>query len=244
MNVPVWAAELANAFWSAAGEAEPFPRRLLGPIAAALPLTVAYLPRLTLTAIRERLARCGVNSELSIADRSLRACLVAGQGHGFVFIDGTDPENEQRFSLAHELAHFLRDYCRLRRIVQNRLGQTALEVLDGRRAATTDERMHALLQQTGLPLHVHLMDRIENLKEPDALIADAENCADRLAFELLAPAHEISVADARDRKKIAAQLVDGFGLPAKPAERYAAILLPPPRRVDPLLDWLRNPCSV
>lgn len=236
MNVPVWAAELASSFWIAAGGPEPFPRRLLAPIAAALPLTVAYLPKLTLAAIRERLARCGVDSEIHVADRSLRACLVASRGQGWVFIDGTDSENEQRFSLAHELAHFLRDYCRPRRIIQNRLGETTLEVLDGQRAATADERVHAVLQHTGLPLHVHLMDRVDD--EPDGTIADAENCADRLAYELLAPAHEIAGAGPCDQAELARRLVERFGFPRRAAQRYSAILMPA-RRVDSLLAWLR-----
>ena len=39
MNVPLWVAELANRFWSAAGTPEPFPRMLERPLTVAVPLS-------------------------------------------------------------------------------------------------------------------------------------------------------------------------------------------------------------
>jgi Zn-dependent peptidase ImmA (M78 family) len=35
---------------------------------------------------------------------------MARAGHGFISLDGSDADDERRFSLAHELAHFLLDY--------------------------------------------------------------------------------------------------------------------------------------
>jgi hypothetical protein len=51
--------------------------------------------------------------------------------------------------------------------------------------------MHALLHRTPIGAHAHLMDR-----QPDGMlgctrIAEAENRADRLALELLAPSAEV-----------------------------------------------------
>ena len=98
MNVPVWAAEIANAFWSDVGEREPFPRRLLGPIAEGASLSVVFAPRPTIASIQERIREFGIDCDLKTTDRAVRACLVAGNGQGLIFIDGADPDDEQRFS--------------------------------------------------------------------------------------------------------------------------------------------------
>ena len=72
-------------------------------------------------------------------------------------IDAADPEDEQRFTLAHELAHFLRDYWRPRQMAQQRLGAEAVAILDGKRPPTPQERLAALLREVPLGFHVHLI---------------------------------------------------------------------------------------
>src|SRR5262249_27630080 len=85
--------------------------------------------------------RLAIPLPLNEPDRPLRACLVAWRGEGFAFLDSDAPPAEREFSLAHELSHFLRDYLRPREIVAQRLGKSALEVLDDQRPATPDERL-------------------------------------------------------------------------------------------------------
>jgi len=95
MTAPPALLDLASAFWSAAGTLEPFPRRLQGPITRALPLTVVSLPGLHVVTIRAWLDQRRIPCPCEVADRSLRACLVARAGHGFVFVDSADPEDER-----------------------------------------------------------------------------------------------------------------------------------------------------
>src|SRR5947209_1151881 len=110
MNAPLWVFEAALQFWAAAGDPEPYPRSLARLIPRALPASVRPLPHLRVVAVHEWLARRFGTGIAGVADRPLRACLVARNGHGFIFVDETDPDDEQRFSVAHELAHFLREY--------------------------------------------------------------------------------------------------------------------------------------
>lgn len=243
MTVPLWASELAGVFWDAAGDREPFPRNLRIPIANALPLTVVLLPKLRVAAVDDWLQRQGVQCHTGVRDRPLRACLLARYGQGFVFIEGADPEDEQRFSLAHELAHFLRDYWQPRREAVERLGAAALEVLDGERPPRRDEQIHALLARARLGFHLHLMGRTAEGALGNAAIDVAERDADLLACELLAPGATVLRSaprgPAEHRQEAVANLLTAiYGLPAGPAGRYATLLVPAPRQPDSLLRRL------
>jgi hypothetical protein len=239
VSVPVWAAELAGGFWKEAGEVEAFPRHLRRPIARAVPLTVVYLPGLRLAAVQSWLARNRIAWTCPEADRPLRAFLLAGWGDGLVFIDGADPEDEQRFSLAHELAHFLRDYRQPRRLAVDRLGEGVLDVFDGLRAPTPEERLHALLARLPVGCHWHLMRRDERGRYATPAIAAAERDADRLAYELLAPAAAVlTQAGGLSRPTLVRVLRTTFGLPLAQAEDYSALLSAAGPPADPLLRRL------
>ncbi|MFO0808615.1 MAG: hypothetical protein U0746_08330 [Gemmataceae bacterium] len=230
MSAPLWAVELADAFWAAAGEPGPFPRDLAGPVARGWPLTVVDIAGLSLATARAWLAERGVPCPAMGPDRRLRAGLVATGGDGVVFLDADDPSDERRFSLAHEVAHHLRDAWRVRERAAARLGRDVLAVVDGKRPATAAERLHAALAGLPLALDVHLLRR--EAGEPPPGVAAVERDADRLAYELLAPA-EVA------RGRSVNELMAAFGLPRTQAMRYRAILHPV-ARPDPLLARLKD----
>jgi hypothetical protein len=186
-------------------------------VSLGFPVTVIERPGLSLGVIREWLARRS-NVVVPGPDRRVRGCLVAHGGFGFVFVDAADPPAERRFTLAHELAHYLRDVWRPRRRAAAKLGPGITEVLDGRRPPTPDERLHAVLR--GLPAGpvVHLLGCGD---EESPEVRAAEAAADRLAFELLAPAGAVSGP---------ADLEARFGLPPGKAAAYADWLWPPEPR--------------
>jgi hypothetical protein len=237
--VPLWAAELAKAFWVQARQPEPFPTSLRRSIARAVPLSVVLLPKLSVQAALQWLANCGLVCELPGEDRPLRACLVARKGHGVALIDGSDGDDEQRFSIAHELAHFLRDYGGLRQLILKRLGADALQVVDGERPPTAQERFHALLRNVPLGFHLHLMERDNDGKPLTSSIARAEDDADRLAYELLAPAENVLAEPPRSKQLLIRRLRESYGLPGLQAARYAGLLMSPVK-TDPLILRLRS----
>lgn len=236
--VPLWVAELADAFWEAAGMREPFPRALRRPIARALQMAIISLPRLRLQDVTDWLRRHDIDCPCGAANSGLHACLAAWRGWGYVFLDGDDPEDEQRLSLAHELAHFLRHYWHPRWVARRKIGDQVLEVLDGRRPPTHAERVHALLASVPIGFHLHLLDRDSERRLPAGTVLAAENEADRLAYELLAPADEVlSRVGPPQRQALEELLRSDFGLPAAHASCYGGIL-GPSAPADPLLKRL------
>ena len=231
MTIALWVAEAAEAFWQLAGAEEPFPRTLRASMSNALPLTLVQVSYLHIAAAEVWLRRCGVVCAIGVGDRPLHAALVARYGQGFLFLDGADTDDEQRCSLAHELAHFLRHYRQLRARVEGKLGLAALEVLDGMRPASRTERVDALLAGVPIGYYVHLMQRDSDGSLPDARTATAEREADLLAYELLAPAALVSRQVAgvviEQRQSAAAQvLCQRYGFPEATAADYAARLFP------------------
>jgi hypothetical protein len=244
VKVALWAAELAKLFWSQVSAQEPFPRHLRGPI-RAMPLTVEPIAQLTVTKAYQWLHRNGISQDFSTYDRPLRGCLTADRGHGVIFLDAAGPEDEQRFTLAHELAHFLRDYWHPRQLAIQRLGTRVLEVLDGKRSPTPEERLGALLGAVPLGFHMHLMDRDGQRRPVDSESDDAETCADRLGCELLAPAEHVAATHAaggseRSMKSLVERLCSYYGLPKVEATQYARQLLGESTAVEGWLASLRK----
>jgi len=237
MSVSLFEAQIAREFWNKTREPETFPRNLRRAIPKAVPLTVEFMPRFSIRVAVRWLRQHGITCKLPGVDRQLKACLVAR--NGFALVDGSDDEDEQRFSIAHELAHFLRDYWLPRQRVLKRLGADALKVLDGRRPPTDPERFHSLLRNVPLGLHLHLLERDEAGSPLKSSTAQAEEKADRLAYELLAPAEHILLhGTPGSPEALAETLRRDHGLPAAQALHYAGILLPP-AKTDPLLRRLK-----
>lgn len=146
-------------FWRSAGEQEEFPRSLERSLAFALPVALVKLPNLRLKNVEHWLKARSVPFSFSCESRAMRGCLVAFKGQGIVFIDGTDPQDEQRVSVAHEIAHFLLDYWIPRCRAANKHGPQILEAFDGLRPFTVNERLHSMLEGISTGVHTELLDR-------------------------------------------------------------------------------------
>ncbi len=238
LGPPVWVTDLAGRFWAAAGEPPAFPRDLEDAVASLGGITTVRRGGLRVCAVVEYCLARKVPAAFAGPDRPLRAALHCWAGVGTVFLDRDDPPDEQRFSFAHELAHFLRDYLAPRRQVAKALGPAAVEVLDGIRPPTPAERLHAVLRNRPLTPHCHFMSRDPAGRPERDDDRRAEADADRLACELLAPAELLH--DMNDRGELVRRLTAEFGLPASVAAEYAVQLLPPPPSPGGLMARLLN----
>jgi hypothetical protein len=224
-----WLQQAVEEFWARAGQLEPFPRNLEEPILWALPLAVEKIPRLRVTDVKNWLKQNNIPRLLDSADRRLHGCLVAYKGRGSVFLDETDSEEQRRFSLAHETAHFLIDHWQPRQYAIAELGSEIIEVLDGIRPMTRGERVSAILSNVTIGVHVNLMERQPDRVLGHSHIIEIEDRADRLALELLAPMDEVRQRIVRQGYSSIFQegvdltvtiLVEEFGLPREIAETY------------------------
>ena len=222
--------EAVDLFWQLSGEEEPFPRTLERPLALALPIVLVKLPHLRLCDVETWMHRRGTAFRFDCESRRVRGCLVAQFGHGLLFMDGTDPQDEQRLTLAHELAHFLADYWIPRTKAVERLGDDILNALDGRRPLTVAERVYALMIDATIGPYRSFMDRSE-LGSLEA-VWQVENRADRIALALLAPPDAVlprldclGAPYLQRRTQTVHILRTEFGLPEDVAVGYAPLIL-------------------
>lgn len=227
-----WVLQTAAEFWAAVG-GERYPRDVLRAAPWALPVGVVRVPALSLATVAEYLRRLEVGHPVPRGQQGLHGCVVAHGGRGLILINEDDTEDEQRFTGAHEVAHFIADYLEPRRASVESVGRAALDVLDGVRAPSLVERLRAVLAGQRLRAYVHLT-RAQG-GEPDA-----ESRADRLAVELLAPeGHALAALEADPAAAPALVLRAAYGLPAAVAARYARWLRPPV--TSQVGGWLLRP---
>lgn len=216
-------------------------------MAWALPLAIINLPHLSLQELQNWLGKKEIPPAGAAAKLSLRACLMAMAGRGLIFLEGCDPDDERRFSLAHEIAHFLLDYLEPREQVLALLGEDCRDILDGRRPPTPEERLRGLFHGVNLSIFIHLMERSPDGAVERLQILEAEDQADRLALELLAPKvavlnrlDEIGVQWRKSGASIIAQetLISEFGLPKAVARQYGKILIIQHRARGSFREWL------
>lgn len=229
---------LAREFWVGTGLSETFPRNIEQALALTLPLALVKLPLLNTQIIEQWMIRrrIQIQPHIPLDRRDLCGCMVAHRGRGFLFVCGADEPEEQRLTIAHEVAHFLLDYLWPRHRVVHVLGESITNVLDGLRPATLAERAAAILSHVHVGAHIHLLPRRSVDHQSDSFIAQAEDRADQFALELVAPQERIlalwqgfSVHQAFQPEQACAALAAYFGLPAYAFEaQMQRISRPPP----------------
>ncbi len=236
---------LCAGLWEQTGDGDRFPRTLEPLCTWTLRLAVIPVSILWSTDVRRRLAEYGIAAATG-PRRRLRACLVIRDGQGAVFLDGADPPDERRFSLAHEAAHFVLESVLPRRRLASRLGPASLAAYDGRRTATTEERIDAVLAGVDLQPRLHLMERDASGLACGS-VAGAECAADELAIELIAPEAAVlarlqTLSDGFSYEgrcdALAVSLTSEFGLPASVAGLYARSLCRAAFGGPSIAEWL------
>lgn len=183
--------KLADDFWKAGGGRTSLPYDIVGAVSVALPIDIVSLSNLSVRNIENWLAQRKIPINIGLEDRFLHGFILVSRGNGFIFVNGTDSEEERRYTVAHEVSHFLLDYRLPREDAVKKLGLGILEVIDGRREATILERIDGALYAVLTKLYTHLLEKVGDGSYQSWDVQQAENDADTLAIELLAPRSEI-----------------------------------------------------
>jgi len=204
-----------------------FPRDLAEDIPLALPLTVVPLPGLTPRKGLEWLVSYErAHGGLVATDDLKHGFTVAHAGVGVLFLNSSDPPDEQRFTLAHEVAHFVLDHLQPRSRALRARGKSILPVLNGQQEPTIAEQLFSVFERIPYRTQANFMARNDKGRPRTGQVMESEQRADRLAFELLAPRRELlPLLHHAGRKELEAELISRFGLPATEAPTYARWLL-------------------
>jgi hypothetical protein len=220
-------------FWERVGATPGYPcdiGRWL--IRSQLPIAIKLMPLLDIEKVNAWAYKHDTSYAFREKNRRLRGCILPGKV-STIFVDASDSLYEQRFTIAHEGGHFLLDYQLPRDKAITTLGENIIEVFDGKRQPTLEERLHGILADVRVSVTPHLMERPEE-GLPMGSILDAEDRADRLALELLAPALVLQkemhsdVAPKKFHARLAflgERLYTFYGLPRSIAVFYADMLL-------------------
>lgn len=178
---------LAKKFWDDIGGVTKWPCELDKVVALTLPVTIVDIKNLKVSLIKDWLIDRNVCYTIPSSERKMLGCLLAFRGIGFIFIDKNLSHAERQFTLGHEISHFLLDYHIPREKALNQLGPAIIEVLDGQRPASSEERIVGILNQIVIGAHFHLLDACSDGSFLRSDVIKAESRADELAVELLAP---------------------------------------------------------
>lgn len=211
----------------------------------SLQLSLEKAPGLTSDYVREWLNSRGIKRRgIPKENRRLHGCMVAMADCGILFYDSSDTERQQRFTLAHEVAHFVLDHRLLRQRLLGIFGESILPVLDRKRDPSPQESLSLVFHRLSWGGPVQLMNRSASGAPSTGAAMAVEQGADLLAFELLAPqALAWPLVKHQSEPQAVSTLVEHFHLPRREARSYFHLLrlrlreLPPrPFFLDSLIE--------
>ena len=220
----------ANWFWKRAG-GRPSPPVDIGYAATcALEVGICPIDGLTPVTAADYLRRVGIECADGVDERELDGCIAVGPHGAMILVEMRDHDAHRRFTIAHEVSHYILDVHSHRHRAERRMGRDYVGTLYGSREVTPTERIDAWLNNVRTSAITHFMDRAPNGRYGCENTLESECSADRLAIEILAPCAEMVTVASDCGKLPFRDLVDAvrriaeqrFGLPDAVAAPYAS----------------------
>ena len=213
-------------FWKRVGGRFDYPADIAYAATCALDVYVDEVAGLTPVSAAAHIGRGGPRLPDGADERSLHGCVIVGRSGAAILVEKSDDEAEKRFTIAHEVSHYVLEVKQRHERATDRLGREFADTLHGLREATQTERIDAWLNNTRSEAFAHFMDRAPGGRYGCSRMLEAECRADDLALEILAPRSEliaaISLMGFSESLKAAQGISERrFGLPEGVAAWYA-----------------------
>lgn len=179
--------KISSQFWRTSGLKLVCPRPIEDAVIRNFPISIVKLKSITYESLNGWLANRNLAGVLPHFNGSLLGGIFAFKGDALLFVDASLPSYEMRYTIAHEVGHFMFDYYYKRQKAKSTVGEKAEEILDGTRRATLGERVDALFLGVDLRPYYHLLAEENCISITRGQIETAEDNADYLADELIAP---------------------------------------------------------
>ena len=194
-------AHWASWFWKRAGGRSAPPVDIGYAATCALAIGIRPINGLTTSTAMGHLENIGFPCADGVDERELHGCIAVGPRGAMILVEMRDDEAQRRFTIAHEVAHYILEVHRHHRRAAQKMGLYYVDILYGSREAAPSERIDAWLNNVRSSAITHFMDRDPNGRYGCGTTLEAECVADRLAIEILAPRAEM-VRDALDYGKL------------------------------------------
>lgn len=224
---------IAREFWSTTDEKYRVNFDIAGAVEHLPAIDVIHIDRLSPGKVEDWLKDMSIEIQFGVNDRNLHGILFIRNEHACMFLDKADSETQQRFTIAHEMSHYLLDYQLPKERAMLELGTGIKEVLNGNVKATEYQLVLSLIKGVDIEPYTVLIEKKGQGSFSSWTNYNAENEADYLALELLAPrARVISDTISSTKRLTYSQfnrkslelLTCKYGIPSDIAKQYASQL--------------------
>ncbi len=224
---------IAREFWSTVDQVYRDSFDIVSAVDASLIIDLVMIKELSLQKIETWLAERTISIEFDVNDRGLHGALMIKTGSVFMFVEDSQNEIQQRFTVAHEVSHFLLDYHVPKEKAILALGKEIEDVLNGNLAASNPQLALSVIKGITIDPYTFLIENNGNGSFLSWSNFNSENEADYLALELLAPRAKVINETVSSTKRLTYSqftrksqeiLIGKYGIPSEVARQYASEL--------------------
>jgi Zn-dependent peptidase ImmA (M78 family) len=227
--------EATEDFWKQAGIIPKYPLAptlLEQAICLLLPINIVRLNKLSSFKVVSWLADRNYEIQMQ-EDCPLCGLLFINRCQGIIFINGSHPLDEQSYTLAHELGHYLLEFEYPRKKAGLLFDNKIDDIFSGTRKPTIEDELSGIIKRVSVSPYIHFLEEGNVSAESRSQVWAAENKADAMAFELLAPFQTVCAqlksesgpyTFSRIKKELLTILAKNFGLPSSVRQQYATTI--------------------
>jgi len=224
---------IAREFWSTVDQNYHENYDIISAVDTSPTIDLIKIKNLSISKIEEWLIAIGLKDNFDIPDRRLHGVLIIKGDSVAMFIEDDENPIQQRFTVAHEVSHYLLDYQIPKEKAILALGKEIEDVLNGNLPANNTQLALSVIKGINIDPYSFLIEKTGNGSFEDWKNFNSENEADYLALELLAPRIRIINETFSSTKRLSYSqftrksqeiLIEKYRIPSDIARQYASQL--------------------